>query len=144
MDWSRMFNLAVRMEDGRRMGKSKNKLESTSTSWTDWNPLPLTFVQRCPTELGAFCHSFKHTHLYVFVYLAQKSEEPLEGWRMGERLQTRCYSHQGCASADQQRCVWAENNRGFLLSSAPHTGISAGAALNAAWRKANCGKCISA
>lgn len=27
MDWSRMFNLAVGMEDGCKMGKSKNKLE---------------------------------------------------------------------------------------------------------------------
>ena len=45
--------------------------------WTDWNSLPLTFVQGCPIEFRALCPTFKLIHIYVFMYLAQKSKEPM-------------------------------------------------------------------
>ena len=115
--------------------------------WTDWNSLPLTFVQGCPIEFRALCPTFKLIHIYVFTYLAQKSKEPMADMGNGGAV-----SGPGSVPtkdghpqiSNSQHLVWAAKMPDFLLPSIPHTASLLGLPSATAWRKTDCGKCNSA
>lgn len=97
--WICYRNLTWPSADLCKVGKSKNRLESTYTSWTHWNPLLLTFVQRYSTETRALCHKCRQI-------LSSEVWEVIKvcGGCWSSYMPSYC-PHQGCDTIDQQHHV---------------------------------------